>query len=257
MVENWQFRHGEVIGSFLKDLNKKTDAFILKGGTSLKLCYGLDRFSEDIDLDVRKRQDLIGFVDDFCKRNGYSYRVGKDTETVKRCFINYGDDGRPLKVEASYRRSFIADSDFTVVNGLCVYKIDRIAQMKANAYSSRDKIRDLYDVVFICNNYFDDLSGPTKNLISDAIENKGLEQFDYLISTQKDPLIDNNKLASDFLNVNEKFGLLYGDEERNKMNDTVEKLQVEANEKMIKEGLEEFFAKRRAKSMENPHGPKL
>ena len=30
----------------------------LKGGTALLLCYGLDRFSEDIDLDGRKKLNL-------------------------------------------------------------------------------------------------------------------------------------------------------------------------------------------------------
>jgi predicted nucleotidyltransferase component of viral defense system len=38
--------------SYLLLLNKRTDQFILKGGTALARCYGLDRFSEDIDLDL-------------------------------------------------------------------------------------------------------------------------------------------------------------------------------------------------------------
>lgn len=213
-MEKWQYEHGRIISSFLQDLNQQTDAFILKGGTSLKQCYGLDRFSEDIDLDGSKGKNIIDYVNSFCEKNGFSYRVGKDTETVKRCFINYGNEGRPLKVEVSYRKRSIDSEDINVINNIHVYNVDRIAQMKANAYAARDKIRDLYDLSFICKNYFDELTRQTINTISDAIENKGLEQFDYLVSTQKDPLIDTDKLASDFLEMNEKLGLLYDSEEK-------------------------------------------
>ena len=43
-----RMRHIEIMRNFLTELNKETDTFILKGGTSLLLAYGLDRFSEDI-----------------------------------------------------------------------------------------------------------------------------------------------------------------------------------------------------------------
>lgn len=256
MDKNENHVHEFVISSFLKDLNMDSDAFILKGGTSLRLCYGLDRFSEDIDLDAPPGNDLVEFVDQFCKQHSYSYRIAKNTDTVKRCFINYGNEGRPLKIEASYRRKEISEDDCTFINGIHVYKIDRIAQMKSNAYAARDKIRDLYDVVFICKNYFDELSVPTKNLLSDAIANKGLEQFDYLIATQKDLLIDNDKLASDFLEVNNKLGLLYSGEEQESLKKTVYKLTVDENYKMLNDGLAEYIADKKARSLSNNHNNK-
>lgn len=54
--KEWQTNHGNFIHAFLLLLNKQTDQFVLKGGTALSLCYGLDRFSEDIDLDGRKQE---------------------------------------------------------------------------------------------------------------------------------------------------------------------------------------------------------
>ena len=54
--------HKKVIIDFLNYLNSQTDQFILKGGTALMLCYGLNRFSEDIDLDGFKqipREEII------------------------------------------------------------------------------------------------------------------------------------------------------------------------------------------------------
>ena len=38
-------------------------------------------------------------------------------------------------------------------------------------------------------------------IAKDILSYKGLEQFDYLIHTQKDELIDTNQLAYDFLEV--------------------------------------------------------
>ena len=47
--------HKTVITNFLAFLNKSSDQFVLKGGTSLMMCYGLNRFSEDIDLDANHK----------------------------------------------------------------------------------------------------------------------------------------------------------------------------------------------------------
>ena len=41
--KDWQTNHGNFIEAFLLFLNKQTDQFVLKGGTALSLCYGLDR----------------------------------------------------------------------------------------------------------------------------------------------------------------------------------------------------------------------
>ena len=48
----WQQDHKEVIHQFLKQMNTVSSSFILKGGTALMECYGLDRFSEDIDITI-------------------------------------------------------------------------------------------------------------------------------------------------------------------------------------------------------------
>ena len=216
----WQIEHKEVMDSFLQELYSHTDEFILKGGTALQECYGLDRFSEDIDLDRRKEQgDFIKHVEDFCEKNGYSFRVAKDTDTTKRVFINYGDNSRPLKVELSQRRLNIPETEIQKINGITTYSIDRLCSMKASAYNGRDRIRDLYDLTFICNQYKDSLSENTLSSVKDVLEYKGIEQFDYLLEQEKDELIDSDKLASDFLLMYENLGLLYNEEERIIMNE--------------------------------------
>ena len=212
-MEDWKKKHGEVITAFVKYLNANTGNFVLKGGTALYLCYRLDRFSIDIDLDGLEK-GLAAVVDGFCRENDYTFRVAKDTATVERCMVDYGDIGRPLKIEASYRRVEIPEAELVMVNGIKVYGIDSLCGMKINAYSGRDRIRDLYDLTFIFNNYNEKLAPQTVALLRGAVAYKGLAQFDYLVRSQPDELIDNDKLADAFLSMFDRLGLIADEEER-------------------------------------------
>jgi len=222
--------HERVIFSFLKHLNEQSENFILKGGTALLACYGLDRFSEDIDLDGvhGKGEDIKSIVESFCKENNYSFRTAKETATVKRYMINYGETGKPLKVETSFRRVEIAPEEVRKKNGIMVYDIDTLCMMKSSAYAGRDKIRDLYDLSFICNKHHDSLSAQTIAFARNAVEHKGIEQFDYIVRQQEDALIDKDKLASDFLLMYEKLGLLYDEREKSIVQSLQEKPSLES-----------------------------
>lgn len=212
-MKSWRNEHKKTINDFLFFLNQITEDYILKGGTALITCYNLDRFSEYIDLDG-KSKNIGNIVAKFCENNKYTYRTAKDTDTVKRYMVNYGNSSRPLKVEISFRKKHISKDEYTKINGICVYKIDNLCLMKTNAYLGRDKIRDLYDVSFICNNYYNQLSQPVISNLQNALEYKGLEQFDYIINQQKDELIDNEKLTMDFLTMFEKLNLMYTEKEK-------------------------------------------
>lgn len=212
---DWRVKHGKVLRDFIKFLNDRTDKYVLKGGTSLMLCYNLNRFSEDIDLDSTDKRSIKAIVDDFCKLHKYPYRIAKDTDTVKRFMINYDDTAdkkKPLKVEISYRKIKIENKDVTNINGISVYNISNIALMKSTAYSARDKIRDLFDVVFICNNYFDELDDYAKKSLQEALSYKGIEQYDLIINDQSDELIDPDILAENFLTAWDKLDLNTSDD---------------------------------------------
>lgn len=176
----------------------------------------LDRFSEDIDLDGKSR-DIGDIIDSFCKSNSFSYRIAIDTDTVKRYMVNYANSAKPLKIETSFRRREISDSEINRINGICVYTIDMLCMMKTNAYTGRDKIRDLYDLTFICNSYIDQLSPQTVAFARTAIEYKGIEQFDYITKTQQDELIDIEKLAGDFLAMYDRLGLFYNEQTKQQL----------------------------------------
>lgn len=143
-----------------------------------------------------------------CEDKGYRYRVAKNTNTTGRVFIDYGNIGTPLKVEVSYRRKIIPDESVTYINGIKVYTLNEICRLKAAAYMGRDAIRDLYDISFICSEYFDKLSNEARRMLQSAFEYKDIEQFDYLVATQDDSLIDKDLLETRFLDSFDKVGLL-------------------------------------------------
>lgn len=113
-----------------------------------------------------------------------------------------------LKVEVSYRKNTLADQSVRKIKGIVVYDINQMAMLKCNAYLGRDRIRDLYDLCFIFNNFEADLSLAVKNQLTEAFGTKGIEQIEYLLETQPDELIDKNRLFDDFFEINEKLGLI-------------------------------------------------
>ena len=68
----------------------------------------------------------------------------------------------------------------------------------------------MYDVCYIVNNYYDELSYEAKENAYTAIYEKGLDQFDYLVETQKDDLpdISEEDLLTSFLTTCEKLGVI-------------------------------------------------
>lgn len=197
---SWQIEYEKVICDFLKYLNSISDEYILKGGTALLTCYNLDRFSEDIDLDSNNKNKIKKIVDTYCSKKNYNYRIAKDTGTTKRFFIHYGNIIHPLKIEVSFR-SLILNSDCHKINGIQVYSINKLMNLKLNAYNTRDTIRDLYDVTFIAKNYWHSLTPEIKSNLNESLHYKGLEHFDYILYTSNDKLINKDKLTVDFLDL--------------------------------------------------------
>jgi predicted nucleotidyltransferase component of viral defense system len=175
------------------------------------MCYGLTRFSEDIDLDGFDKSSFFKIIDTFVnvfsqKYSEITYRKAKDTDTVKRAFIHYGGE-KPLKIEVSYRKRELNPAECCMMKGILVYSINEIFLMKLNAFSGRDKIRDLYDVTFIYLHYKQNLNPQSISVLRNALAYKGVEQFDYLVKNQHDELIDNEQLSENFLTMYFDIGL--------------------------------------------------
>lgn len=216
LTKDEQKEHLKVIEQFLKYLNEKSNEYILKGGSALKFCYGNSRMTQDIDLDSINHETIKKIIPEFCKKYNYQFRIAKDINTVQRYFINYGNIEIPLKIEISFRNKDLSEKDCERVNGYRVYNIDKIGKLKAIAYSARDKIRDLYDVCFIINNYEDKLK-ESKDILSIALANKGLENFDYLSKNEVDHDLDLDELAESFLIAIDKVGIIFESDDEKKI----------------------------------------
>ncbi len=197
----------ECMHIFLQYLNKYSGNYVLKGGTALMLHYGLPRFSEDIDLDSNDPNSICYIADNFCKQYGFISNIKKEADFALHIMIRYSESHDPLIVNISLRYSDIPSSAYKIDNNVKVYNIDVLAALKIATYGVRDKLRDLFDCSFIINNYYDELSFHTINSCISTFQHKGLEQLDYLIATQKDPLIDIDSLKESYLKACDRLGL--------------------------------------------------
>lgn len=76
-----------------KILNEIDDTYILKGGNALFLYYGLDRFSEDIDLDSKTNNlNVLKNLKKIVQEENWKINIKKDTETTFRIMIDYNDE---------------------------------------------------------------------------------------------------------------------------------------------------------------------
>ena len=135
----------------LKKLSEKP--LIFKGGSALMFFYGLDRFSEDLDFDCNYKIS-VGNLVKVLEAIG-SVNLKKDTDTVKRLIVSPCGKDFSVKVEISLRGYPPLRSPIKVENALCVYDINDLFRQKINALVKRHTARDLYDVGFIVEKYYD------------------------------------------------------------------------------------------------------
>lgn len=191
------------------------DRFVLKGGTALIIYYGIDRFSEDIDLDViNGNMDITKLL----KNPGYStwnISVKKNTDTVFRVMIDYGAKSHlgsyPLKIEVSSRNKKdiqLGLREFENINGVNVYTLNELIEQKISALGKRDKIRDFFDIAMLLEKYPEKFSREQLKSIKTNIDYSNLEDFNFLlkmeVDTHKLKQIDTEKFVLEFYENLEK-----------------------------------------------------
>ncbi|MEA1994528.1 MAG: nucleotidyl transferase AbiEii/AbiGii toxin family protein, partial [Euryarchaeota archaeon] len=156
---------------FLKELYKRVDSLVFKGGTFLKHAYGLDRFSEDLDFTMYREVDPIENLKDAASKlrsygvEAYLDKVDLDDPSFSVRLRYRGPlfDGSKkstgnIHIEVSKRNDVLLEPEWTrlffeypetrVVNVLSLQKEEVLAE-KLRALSMREKGRDLYDVWFL------------------------------------------------------------------------------------------------------------
>ena len=213
LTDAQQAEHLEVMTEICHSFNRKGLPMVLKGGTALRLCYGLDRFSEDLDFDCAKSLNLessigavfsqLGKTEQHLRNTDIS--VTKDTQTVKRYRIIYAEDIN-LKLETSLRGT-PNDDDLVELNGILTYKIERLIQQKLRALSGRTAARDLHDVIYLYENFFDSFGKEELDDIEALYRNQSSVIDEYNSAYSEDTILS----TTDFLDDLGKLIDLYED----------------------------------------------
>ncbi len=147
---------------------------VLIGGTSLRFCHGLDRFSEDLDFDFfgKDKESLRDMFDNIVKeinKEGMNCIIEHNyTETDNFCRIIFTGLGKIYKLDDPRKKIWIKidiqknkteyKQEIHFINRFGFYypvqlpEKNILLSMKAVALTERTKARDMYDFSFLCNN---------------------------------------------------------------------------------------------------------
>ena len=203
LTDEQQNEHLEVMTAICHTFYKKGLPMVLKGGTALRLCYDLDRFSEDLDFDCAKSLNLEPTIKEVYAQLGKAkghlrnpeIAIKKDTDTVKRYRITYGE-GINLKLETSLRGT-PNDNDITEINGILTYKIDNLIQQKLRALKGRTAARDLHDVIYLYDNFLDNFGTDELEEISSLYESQSSILDEYNPAYDEDTILSTTDLLKD------------------------------------------------------------
>ncbi|WP_163556205.1 nucleotidyl transferase AbiEii/AbiGii toxin family protein [Helicobacter suis] len=143
--------------------NIQNTSLVLKGGTGLYMCYGLNRFSEDLDFDSDKRVEIHRDIEKSIPSDIIldTINLKKDTEMAKRYLIHYLIKEKPqekhfLKIDISYKTPPF-QNEIKVINNIKVVSIACMINNKLHTAfdgpHTRTKARDLFDLHFLAKNY--------------------------------------------------------------------------------------------------------
>lgn len=159
---------------FLYYYYKHNDHAVFKGGTCLKYLFGLNRFSEDLDFNIKnpkkfhvevkkvlKELALIGIHNYFIKeelfQDAYACEIGFHGALYK----GTNQTRNKFRIDAGYRTGTLKKPEWKIIKSeypdteenilvLCM-ALEEIFAEKILALQERDKARDMYDLWFLIN----------------------------------------------------------------------------------------------------------
>lgn len=191
--------------NFMQDiLHYVGDNFIFKGGTALRFYYGLDRYSEDLDFDaISNNMDIIKRLKNHKDFKNWQIYEKKVSEISTRYTIDYGAKDEfgnyPLKIDISGRDKIRLRNNllkYSKINGVNVYDIETIIDLKSTAFCQRNKIRDFYDVGFLLEKYPQYFDSKTLADIYTKIIYNGIDNFNaqLIIEVEEHNLIERDDI---------------------------------------------------------------
>lgn len=206
-TEEQQKDHELVMQTICESFLKKKLPMVLKGGTALKLCYDLDRFSEDLDFDSAKPLKLESSIEEVFSHLGKGQSkfrkpeisLTKETKTVRRYRVTYADNVN-LKIETSLRGT-PDDQDITEINGILTYKISVLIKQKLSALHGRTTARDLHDVIYLYETYNDDFGDEEKASIQDLYDTQSTILDRFNPAYDEDTILSTSDLLGDLMKL--------------------------------------------------------
>lgn len=144
-------------------LNKMHDAKILNkiifvGGTMLRLCHGLDRYSVDLDFWVARQIDTTQLFLNLKRLFDKNYRI-IDSQNKFYTLLFEVDSSfydQKLKIEirkdikkVKYEKSIAYSRHSNIQIILNALTLDEMMKAKIDAFLNRAEIRDVYDIEFL------------------------------------------------------------------------------------------------------------
>ncbi|MGC9364441.1 MAG: nucleotidyl transferase AbiEii/AbiGii toxin family protein [Fidelibacterota bacterium] len=133
-------------------------SLIFGGGTMLRLCHGLDRYSADLDFFLYKPGEMSGLFDKIIENLSKKFTLTDQADKHRTFLVEIQSNHYPrkLKIEINKTRYIenmkkeIAWSPFSTIQVMVnAIALPLMAEMKAEALLDRKEIRDAYDLEFL------------------------------------------------------------------------------------------------------------
>lgn len=138
-------------GKFLEKL-------VFVGGTMLRLCYGLNRFSVDLDFWIIKKIDLKQFFDDLKNFLEKKYIIKDSSDKFFTIIFEIGSPLYPRNLKIEIRKEVkkikyeknIAYSKYSSIQVLVnTLSLEDMMMSKILSFLDREEVRDCFDVEFL------------------------------------------------------------------------------------------------------------
>lgn len=134
------------------------DALVFTGGTMLRLCYGLNRYSLDLDFWLYKAIETNSFykkLEDYLARN---YMMQDAENKYHTMLFELKSKAYPSKLKIEIRKNIqnaktelsIAYSRYSNIQVMLrTLSLDELLKTKIKAFLDRQEIRDVFDIEFL------------------------------------------------------------------------------------------------------------
>jgi len=125
---------------------------VIHGGTAIWRCYQGSRFSEDIDVYIKKDEEKINKLFDALRKKGFQIEKKRIKENSLYSTLKFNE--LTVRFEALFKvikNPFLKEYETSEGNLINVFTLapEELINEKIVAYSKRRKIRDLYDIFFL------------------------------------------------------------------------------------------------------------